>query len=78
MKWLRKTSTTVIAQGKEGAFYLENRSGHWYARYIAKEKAFNLPPKRLLKDIKKMCEENFYWEDELNDKKESQRTNNKG
>ncbi len=77
MKWEKTTSIRQRAKGLNGTFYLEKSNGYWYGSYRSKEVAFNLPRNAFIKDLKKMCEENYYWEED-NDEEKSQRVDYKG
>lgn len=65
MKWIRLENGDWQAQGKEGDFLVFKWGALWKARYRSKDhkKLFFFPPRRLLAPLKKMCEENEYWEE---------------
>lgn len=64
MKWIRLDNGDWQAQGKEGDFLVFKWGNVWKARYRSKDhkKLFFLPVRRLLAPLKKICEENEYWE----------------
>lgn len=62
MKWERINANGIIAKGENGNFIINKKRGCYYGKYIGKEKMFNIPASNRIKELKKMCEENFYWE----------------
>ncbi len=61
MKW-QKQGKMQVAQGEEGKFIIEKVKGYYKAKYIGNI-TFVLPRKRFIKEVKEMCENNFYWEE---------------
>ena len=61
MVW-QKQGNTQVAQGVEGKFTIERIRGYYRAKYEGVEKTFNFPKQKSIKDMKKLCEDNFYWE----------------
>jgi len=68
MKWVKKTSTNQIASGKMGSFCIHKSRDLWWANYIPADgsgrKTFKMPPRDTLREIKELCEDNVYWEEE--------------
>ena len=60
MQWT-KQGKYQVAQGKLGRFVIRKAGLYCYAYYYG-EKNFTLPRKRYIKDLKEMCQNNFYWE----------------
>ena len=63
MEWVKEKSLWV-AKGKEGTFTIKKQRGVYYGKYVGKEKTFNFPPKKSIKELKEIIQENFYWEGE--------------
>lgn len=61
MKW-EKSGKKQVAQGKNGKFVIESSRGQYVATYIGATR-FTMPRKRSIRELKEMCEENFYWEE---------------
>ena len=52
------------AQGKSGAFIIEQSGKTFWGRYCSNNgiKAFKMRPTQKLSEAKAQCEENYYWE----------------
>ena len=61
MKW-EKQGQIQIAQGKYGNFTIQKSGAFYIAKYYG-DINFTLPYKRSIKVLKKMCKENWYWEE---------------
>lgn len=62
MKWI-KDGSFWIAKGNDGTFKIKKQHGLFYGKYIGKDKSFNFPPKKSIKELKQIIQENYYWED---------------
>lgn len=65
MKWIKQEKSYWIAQGKNGNFLIWHERGAWRGRYLSTDgkKFFRLPAKSKISDMKRMCEDNAYWEE---------------
>ncbi len=65
MKWKQIAFCKWQAKGNEGDFLVWKDGRVWKARYRSEDKqyTFFLPIKRSLREIKNLCEDNYYWED---------------
>ena len=61
MKWTQDKSIQV-AKGKDGTFTIKKQRGFYYGKYVGKQKSFNFPPKKSLRELKELIKENYYWE----------------
>lgn len=62
MKW-EKEKSTQVARGNNGTFYITKRRGIYWGEYVSKTINFKFPPKRSIKDLKTLIQNNYYWED---------------
>lgn len=62
MKWEQK-GTQWVAEGEDGRFIISRSKGFYWAKYESSYIVFKLPPNKSIKQLKKMCQENFYWEE---------------
>lgn len=64
MKWHHKENGDWEAVGADGDFLIWKDGLVWKARYRSadKKKHFFLPPQKNLADAKKVCQDNYYWE----------------
>ena len=62
MKWVKLNYKKWVAQGKDGKFVIHKSGIFYIAKYFSDEIEFTLPWNRSIKELKKMCEENYYWE----------------
>lgn len=67
MKWELKPNGDWIAQGEKGHFLLWKEGRFWKGLYM--HEVGNVVRFRLwcktLKEIKRICQENYYWEGDL-------------
>lgn len=66
MEWVNKNGYW-LARGNIGKFYIQKKGIYYFATYLSNEKYFQLPKNTDLSLVKKMCEDNYYWEDEVKD-----------
>lgn len=67
MKWddkSKKNEVVFVAAGQKGCFLVWKSGRYAYAKYISKEKNFQFPRQKTIETMKKLCEENDYWEAE--------------
>lgn len=65
MEWEdRSTPSEIIfvAAGRKGSFLLWKSGRYVYAKYIGKENKFQFPRQKTVDAMKKLCEQNDYWE----------------
>lgn len=60
MKWT-KDGNKQVAKGEYGTFVISKSRGFYIAKYFG-EKNFTFPLNRSIKDLKEICQENYYWE----------------
>lgn len=65
MRWIRLANGDWQAKGKAGNFLITKKGGFWKARYKSDDgkKLFFLPIRHFLSAAKKLCEDNYYWEE---------------
>ncbi len=65
MEWVQVAYCDWEAKGSEGDFRVWKDGRVWKGRYRAadKKRLFFLPPKKSVKEMKELCEDNYYWED---------------
>lgn len=64
MKWEKQANGDWLAQGEKGHFLLWKDKGGWHGLYmveLGRVVKFRLWDRKL-KDLKKRCENNYYWE----------------
>jgi hypothetical protein len=66
MKWQKTANRRWEAVGECGKFIIEQSGRLFWARYCSNHKTFKMPPRLKLSEAKAICEDNSYWEDELN------------
>lgn len=64
MKWECVANLRWQAKGKHGDFLIWKEGKRWKGRYLSADKTNNffLPWKKSLKEMKTICEDNYYWE----------------
>ena len=62
MEWEQK-GTQWVAAGEDGTFIISRSKGLYWARYESSYTVFRLPPNKSIKQVKKICQDNFYWEE---------------
>ena len=62
MDW-EKIGTQWIAKRESGRFIINRSKGLYWAKYESSYTVFRLPPNKSIKQAKKICEENFYWDE---------------
>lgn len=64
MEWEQAKNGDWIAQGRRGRFCLWEEGRKWRGRYLSRADIFwfDLPRGLSLEQLKKMCENNCYWE----------------
>ena len=65
MKWNRKANGDWEAIGEDGDFLIWKEGSVWKGRYRSTDhkKHFLLRPRSKIAEIKKACEDNYYWEE---------------
>lgn len=61
---LVKDKSQWVAKGVEGTFTIKKFRNQYYGKYVGKEKSFSFPPKKSVKELKNLIQENYYWEGE--------------
>lgn len=66
MKWIHNDNGDWVADGEDGDFLVWKEGALWKGRYRSKDHKihFFLPRQRKLTDMKRLCEDNNYWERE--------------
>lgn len=64
MEWEKDKDGDWVAKGKHGDFLLWKEGIWWKGRYSGYDsnKWFTLRPRRNVKELKSLCESNYYWE----------------